>query len=80
MKTKVMLFFAGSAAAPLAFAAETARVGGLSVLEMLFLGLGAVILISQFVPALVLLGSMIYGLFSSASEDRTGTRELSERS
>ncbi len=45
------------------FAVETAKEGGSSILLLLFVGFFALIVVFQLVPALLLFGGMVKGLF-----------------
>jgi hypothetical protein len=45
------------------------EVGGTSLLVLLFLGFGALIVVCQMVPSLMLFCSMLKGLFGSAAKD-----------
>ena len=49
-----------------AFAATGAETGGFSLLGWIFLGFLALIVTLQFVPALIMLGSMMAGVFGKA--------------
>jgi hypothetical protein len=77
---KMMMALLGGAAASLASAGDGAQTGGLSLLEYVFIAFGALILLAQFFPAILLFGSMIYGLFTSELPGRRRGRELTEKS
>ena len=49
-----------------AFAANAEKTGGSSILLILFLGFGALIVVFQFIPGMVLFFSMLKGLFTPA--------------
>jgi hypothetical protein len=49
-----------------ALAATAAAAKGSSILVMLFLGFGALVVIFQFIPGMVLFASMLRGLFTAA--------------
>jgi hypothetical protein len=66
MKTLMIIAAAIAAgAAPLA-ASDGTEAAGTSLLVILFLGFGALIVVCQLVPGLVLFCSMIKGLFSGS--------------
>jgi len=49
-----------------ALAADASTVKGSSILLILFLGFGALIVVFQFIPGMVLFFSMLKGLFTAA--------------
>jgi hypothetical protein len=53
--------------APALAAAETDPEGG-GLLIIAFLGFGALIVVFQFIPSLILFGSMLKGLFTSSAK------------
>jgi hypothetical protein len=62
LKAALVVFLAGSSTALAAGGAETE---GLSLLVIVFLAFGAVIVVFQAIPGLILFYSMIRGLFSA---------------
>ena len=56
-----------------AFAATGAETAGFSLMGWIFLGFLAVIITLQFVPALILLGSMMAGVFGKAKDHKAIT-------
>lgn len=75
MKTRIVNFLipllGGSATS--AFAADSAITDGGGLLIWFFIGFGALVLMVQAVPALVMLYSMIKALFSPSEEAKTAT-------
>lgn len=75
MKTRIaqilIPLLGGSATS--AFASDSALTGGGGPLIWFFIGFGALVLMVQAVPALVMLYSMVKALFSSAEEAETAT-------
>ena len=69
MKTLMSIIAFLGATASLAIAGEGAEENGSSLLVILFLGLGALIVICQLIPSLMLFCSMMKGLFGK-EEDR----------
>jgi hypothetical protein len=68
--TGILLLIAGSAFADTG--AGTAENGWL---WMLFLGFGALIVAFQLVPSMILFGSMLRGLFSTAAKESSASTE-----
>lgn len=66
----IILMIAGSA-----FAGTGASSEENGWLWMLFLGFGALIIVFQLVPSMILFGSMLRGLFSSAAKESSTTSE-----
>lgn len=66
MKTTLRTIVAMLVTASAAFAAGGAESEGNGLLVTLFLGFGALIIVFQLVPGLVLFGSMIKALFAKA--------------
>jgi len=66
----IFLLIAGSA-----FADTGASADENGWLWMLFLGFGALIIVFQFVPSMILFGSMLKGLFSSPAKESPTTPE-----
>ena len=66
MKTAIKALISLAVIVPAAGAAQGSTSGGMSLLAIIFLAFGAAILLLQFVPAMALFGSMIYGLFAAA--------------
>ena len=56
-----------------AFAATGAEGSGFSLIGWIFLGFLAVIITLQFVPALIMFGSMMMGIFGKAKNNETVT-------
>ncbi|MCD6534921.1 MAG: hypothetical protein J7L25_12745 [Deltaproteobacteria bacterium] len=56
-----------------AFAATGAEAGGYSLIGWIFLGFLALIVTLQFVPALIMFGSMMAGVFGKAKNRETVT-------
>ena len=63
MKTIVKHLFVTLSASSPAFAAAGAEPGGNGLMVILFLGFGALIIVFQLIPALMLFVSMVKGLF-----------------
>ena len=76
MKTTLRTIAAALLAATPAFAATGAEAEPHGILFYLFIGFGALIVVAQLVPGLMLLGGMIKGLVTGAvhEERTTGTR------
>lgn len=64
MKTITRIIAVLGATTSLAIAGEGVETNGSSLLVILFLGFGALIIVCQLIPGLVLFYSMIKGLFS----------------
>jgi hypothetical protein len=69
MKVLISALIALAAAASLAFAAGRTESGGGSLFVMLFLGFGALIILYQLVPGIMMLGSIVRGLFPTAPKE-----------
>ena len=76
MKTTLRTIAAALLAVNSAFAATGAEAEPYGIMFYLFIGFGALIVVAQLVPGLMLLGGMIRGLFTGAvHEERTaGTK------
>lgn len=73
-KDRFMAFFASGAligSAGWVFAASGDAAGGSGILVVLFLVFGALILVFQLIPGLVLFSSMLKGLFSSVGKEES---------
>jgi hypothetical protein len=68
--TGILLLIAGSA-----FADTGAGAAENGWLWVLFLGFGAMIVAFQLVPSMILFGSMLRGLFSTAAHESSATTE-----
>jgi hypothetical protein len=66
MKIMMTILTAIMVEATPALASSDPETMGTSVLVLLFLGFGALILVFQLIPSLVLFGSMLKGLFGSS--------------
>lgn len=75
MKTRIahFLFPVLGGSATTAFAADSALSGGGGPLIWFFIGFGALVLLVQAIPALVMLYSMMRAIFSSSEENKTAT-------
>lgn len=79
MKSITRIIAVLGATTSLAIAGEGAETNGSSLLVILFLGFGALIIVCQLIPGLVLFCSMIKGLFSrSVKKSMPVTGETTE--
>ena len=69
MKTTLRTIAAALLAATPAFAATGAEAEPHGILFYLFIGFGALIVVAQFVPGLMLLGGMIKGLVTGSTHE-----------
>jgi hypothetical protein len=68
MKIIMMLLTAVTVEATPAMASSDPETMGTSLLVLLFLGFGALIVVFQLIPSLLLFGSMLKGLFGGAGK------------